>query len=355
MTHTVTSFGYDKGRPPQADLVIDVRHLPNPYRVPKLRPRTGRNPMVREWVLDQPGVREQIDAWTEQAEHVRSVAVGCSAGQHRSVAIAEVIAERLDVDVVHRELKDKPKTKDKPAVTREVHVITGPPCSGKTTHVAQHAQPGDLRVDYDHLANALTGAPDGNHQHDRKHTAVFKAVRQAAITAALASSSTVWIVHSSPSETDLERYAAMGAEVHTVDPGKATVLRRIATERPWQMKVVAEQWYAEHKPTDAPKRKGKGTTTSRGLGWKHQQRREYLLRAHRDGTPCWWCGEPMYRSQALDADHGEARVNGGTVATRLLHASCNRSRKDGSRDAQRPAVARSISQNQAKSSVFDWG
>lgn len=80
------------------------------------------------------------------------------------------------------------------------------------------------------------------------------------------------------------------------------------------------------------------TTTQRGLGHRHKQRRATLLRNHVDGTPCWWCGKPMYRSQDLDADHSVSRNAGGKLADRLLHASCNSSRGDGRRDDQRPAL-----------------
>ncbi|MFC9769098.1 HNH endonuclease [Rhodococcus jostii] len=80
------------------------------------------------------------------------------------------------------------------------------------------------------------------------------------------------------------------------------------------------------------------TTTQRGLGWAHQQQRERLLKQHVDGTGCWWCGVPMFRSQDLDADHTQARAHGGKKADRLLHRSCNRARQDGSRDHLRPAV-----------------
>lgn len=97
------------------------------------------------------------------------------------------------------------------------------------------------------------------------------------------------------------------------------------------------------------------STTARGLGWQHQKQRERLLRMHRDGDACWWCGEPMYRSQSLDADHEEARINGGALASRLLHSSCNRSRKDGARDAQRPAVAAAGPAPHARAPVLDWG
>jgi len=80
------------------------------------------------------------------------------------------------------------------------------------------------------------------------------------------------------------------------------------------------------------------TTTERGLGWAHQQIRAALLRGHRDGTLCWWCGRPMYRSQDLAADHTLARARGGGHADRLLHARCNTERGDGSRDHLRPAL-----------------
>ena len=86
------------------------------------------------------------------------------------------------------------------------------------------------------------------------------------------------------------------------------------------------------------------TTTERGLGWDDQKQRERLLKLHVDGTPCWWCGEPMYRTQDLDADHDTARAHGGQHANRLLHTPCNRARGDGSRDHLRPALQRAPTQ-----------
>ena len=74
---------------------------------------------------------------------------------------------------------------------------------------------------------------------------------------------------------------------------------------------------------------GRGSTSARGLGWSHQKIRAQLLEALIDGTPCDYCGKPMYRGQNLDADHTGPRSKGGTRADRLLHSSCNRSRKDG--------------------------
>ncbi|MDV6278000.1 hypothetical protein R3Q06_31440 [Rhodococcus erythropolis] len=87
------------------------------------------------------------------------------------------------------------------------------------------------------------------------------------------------------------------------------------------------------------------TTTQRNLGWQHQQQRERLLRAHVDGSPCYWCNLPMFRDaasnfdlSALNADHSHARAHGGLKADRLLHGKCNKERGDGSRDHLRPAV-----------------
>lgn len=83
-------------------------------------------------------------------------------------------------------------------------------------------------------------------------------------------------------------------------------------------------------------KKKRGTITEQGLGWKHQKTRNQLLAKLRDGTPCEWCGRPMHRNQQLDADHEDARHNGGTRASRLLHAPCNRQRMQGHNDRRAP-------------------
>jgi 5-methylcytosine-specific restriction endonuclease McrA len=81
-------------------------------------------------------------------------------------------------------------------------------------------------------------------------------------------------------------------------------------------------------------------TTERGLGWRHKQRALQLKNAHVEGTPCWWCGEPMYVGQGLHADHSTPRSVGGpnTMADRLLHGVCNLERGDGRNDDRRPAL-----------------
>jgi UPF0042 nucleotide-binding protein len=117
---TVMSFGYKYGLPVDADIVIDCRLLPNPHWVAELRPLNGLDQPVRDYVFAQPGAREFVDAYAEllhryeegyarEGKHYATLAVGCTGGKHRSVAIAEDLASRLradgvDVAVVHRDL-----------------------------------------------------------------------------------------------------------------------------------------------------------------------------------------------------------------------------------------------------------
>ena len=118
---TVMSFGFKYGLPPDADLVSDARFLPNPFWIPELRSLTGKDDEVREYVLGQPGAREFIDAYVDaltpvlagyQRENKRhaTIAVGCTGGKHRSVAIAEELVTRLQslpgvaVSAKHRDL-----------------------------------------------------------------------------------------------------------------------------------------------------------------------------------------------------------------------------------------------------------
>ncbi|MFD6953631.1 RNase adaptor protein RapZ [Nocardiopsis sp. TSRI0078] len=116
----VVSFGFKHGLPVDADLVLDCRFLPNPHWVPELRPMNGRDDQVSDYVLSQDGAKEMLEAYTEvlrltiagyqrEGKHYMTLAVGCTGGKHRSVAMAEQFAERLrgqgvDVHVVHRDV-----------------------------------------------------------------------------------------------------------------------------------------------------------------------------------------------------------------------------------------------------------
>ena len=117
---TVLSFGFKYGLPLDADLVADVRFLPNPHWIPELRPHTGLEPGVRDYVLTQAGAGEFLDVYTQllrlvgagyqrEGKRYLTLAIGCTGGKHRSVAMAEEIAKRLVGDgvqttVAHRDL-----------------------------------------------------------------------------------------------------------------------------------------------------------------------------------------------------------------------------------------------------------
>jgi UPF0042 nucleotide-binding protein len=114
----IMSFGYKYGMPVDADLVADCRFLPNPHWVPELRSMTGQDAPVRDYVLAQPEAVAFLDAYVEvlkvsldgferEGKRFVALAIGCTGGKHRSVAIAEQIAARLagrDVRVTHRDL-----------------------------------------------------------------------------------------------------------------------------------------------------------------------------------------------------------------------------------------------------------
>ncbi|GAB3725129.1 RNase adapter RapZ [Amycolatopsis oliviviridis] len=118
---TVLSFGYKYGLPMDADLVMDVRFLPNPFWIPELREHTGLEGEVRNYVLSQEGADEFLDRYHQllrligagykrEGKRYLTLAVGCTGGKHRSVAISEELAQRLSnedgmaVKVVHRDL-----------------------------------------------------------------------------------------------------------------------------------------------------------------------------------------------------------------------------------------------------------
>ncbi len=118
---TVLSFGYKYGLPMDADLVMDVRFLPNPFWIPELREHTGLDGDVRNYVLTQEGAEEFLERYHEllrligagykrEGKRYLTLAVGCTGGKHRSVAISEELARRMSnedgmaVKVVHRDL-----------------------------------------------------------------------------------------------------------------------------------------------------------------------------------------------------------------------------------------------------------
>lgn len=117
----IFSFGFKYGTPTDADFVADVRFLPNPYWVPSLRELNGQDRAVSDYVLSSSGAMEFLDAYekalmiaidgyAKEDKHFVTIAVGCTGGQHRSVAMSEALAKRLraqglEVSVSARELR----------------------------------------------------------------------------------------------------------------------------------------------------------------------------------------------------------------------------------------------------------
>ena len=119
---TIESFGFKHGSPRDADIVLDVRFLPNPYWVEELREFRGVDQAVSDYVLNQDGAREYVDNFVDllsstlggyrhEGKDFITVGIGCTGGHHRSVAVAEAVGKRLrqqgkvDVNVIHRDLE----------------------------------------------------------------------------------------------------------------------------------------------------------------------------------------------------------------------------------------------------------
>lgn len=121
MKLSVISFGYKYGMPLDADIVMDVRFLPNPYYVPALRAKTGLDAAVGRYLRDKPGFKNFLNGYTEQIKNLLplyikegksylTIAIGCTGGRHRSVYIAGEIAKKLaasgfSVSEYHRDIR----------------------------------------------------------------------------------------------------------------------------------------------------------------------------------------------------------------------------------------------------------
>jgi UPF0042 nucleotide-binding protein len=116
----VMSFGFKYGIPLDADLVFDMRFLPNPFWIPELRSKNGTDPAVAAYVMNKRGAGEFVDrvvdlmqpmilGYQREGRRYITLSVGCTGGKHRSVAVAEALAERLSSEevatiLVHRDL-----------------------------------------------------------------------------------------------------------------------------------------------------------------------------------------------------------------------------------------------------------
>jgi UPF0042 nucleotide-binding protein len=122
---TLVSFGFKHGIPVDADLVFDVRFLPNPHFVPRLRPKTGKDRAVIKFMEEHTVTREMLKRLTEllkflipqyvaEGKSYLTIGIGCTGGRHRSVMIAEALKKSIGglrgarVRVQHRDITHKP-------------------------------------------------------------------------------------------------------------------------------------------------------------------------------------------------------------------------------------------------------
>lgn len=312
-----------------------------------LRPYRRYNPRI---VIIDPGEELTLERCTKERPYYRKKQVeDWYANRHKWPKNAEVIT-----DFTPDEAAEATPIKEGEAT---LHVVIGPPAAGKTTYVAEHAKPGDVRIDLDHLASTLAGVDVDNHEHEAHILTIAKAARQAAIDAAMKQDCTVWLIHTKPTPKQLDEYQAQGATIHEINPGKDIVMKRCKTERPKGALFAAAKWY-DNKPKDMK------STHERGYGHQHQKQRRKLMAQLKDGTPCPECGKPMYKTAAknfdgaaLEADHGPgsalkyAENKQTTKATRLLHRTCNRS--GGAWDRPRPTHT-GVKLDKPKADGFVW-
>lgn len=121
MVVRVLSFGFKRGLPPELDLLFDVRFLPNPFFIAELKPLSGESPAVVKFLKAQPEVSEALEKFADllrylipryerEGKSYVTVGVGCTGGRHRSVAVANLLADRLSADgievkVSHRDIE----------------------------------------------------------------------------------------------------------------------------------------------------------------------------------------------------------------------------------------------------------
>ncbi|SCL32029.1 hypothetical protein GA0070616_4376 [Micromonospora nigra] len=192
-------------------------------------------------------------------------------------------------------------------MTRTVVLVTGPPCAGKSTYVAQRAQPGDLILDQDQLGPRTMG----------------RRLR----TVATMTTGTAWVIRCQPDPRQRARLANRIRATHHVHlhPGPQTLLARARTRpHPERHLAAIRDWLDREAHARRAVTAIQRTTTEQGLGWEHQQARAKAL-PKAWGQPCPYCGQPMLQGQDLDLDHAQPRALGGHHGPRrMAHAHCNR-------------------------------
>jgi hypothetical protein len=190
---------------------------------------------------------------------------------------------------------------------RQVVLVAGPPCAGKSTYVAQRRQPGDIVLDQDAI-----GAD---------------AFKRGLARVGLMTEGRAWVIRCAPgalARAELaKRIRATDVVVLIPTPGE---LSRRGAGRPDTRRVVGaiREWFRRERANEPPKPEKppyqRKSSTERGYGSQHRAaRRRGLAGAY--GLPCHWCGQVMAPGQALDLDHTDDR----SAYRGFAHASCNRS------------------------------
>jgi dephospho-CoA kinase len=133
-----------------------------------------------------------------------------------------------------------------------ITIVTGPPCSGKSTYIRQHAKAGDIVIDMDRLALALTAEDTKPFEYSDKVRKIARAARGAAVREALAIAQGerylgVYIIHTDPSPDQRMMYRAANARVVEVNPGKEVCLERLKSRPPENQQIarkVIDEYYA---------------------------------------------------------------------------------------------------------------
>jgi hypothetical protein len=129
-------------------------------------------------------------------------------------------------------------------------VIMGPPASGKSTYVNEHANRGDIVIDLDLLARALgVGVDDHNYPHHVRHVAIGARTEAIHRATRLREDITVWLIHAMPTAEQVAEYTTAGHELVLIDPGPDVVLERCTRLRPREALDIARHWYARQSAT----------------------------------------------------------------------------------------------------------
>lgn len=127
-----------------------------------------------------------------------------------------------------------------------IHVVTGPPCAGKSTYVSEHAADGEVTIDFDTIAQAL-GSKSPHDAPAEIREVAFEA-RRAAIDALIAGGHDGWVIHTSPTDEQMQRYLDHDAEVHEINPGMDECLARAKADgRPERVSEAIREWFDQGK------------------------------------------------------------------------------------------------------------